>query len=132
MADRYALVLKTALASNTGGPYTAIWDQAVVPSAGTITTAWAVATSLSSNARQNTADVFLQTDAPSAGSNTATTVLVTPITLANNRDSVQGTVRAGNNRVAAGDIVQLRTDAATAGSTPSFVGLTATVEIERD
>lgn len=132
MPDRYVLRLQTALASNTGGPYTATWDQAVVTSAGTIRTAWGVATALASNARQNTIDIYKQGDAPAAGSNTGTTVLVSPITLSNNRDSVQGTISQAGARVAAGDILQLRTDAGTAGSTPSFTGLTASVEIEGD
>ena len=131
MPDRYALTLTTALASNTGGPYTATWDRAVVTSPGTIRSVWAVARSLASNARQNTVDIFNQADAPSAGSNTATSVLTSPITLANNLNSVEGTVSQSGNYVDAGDILELRTDAGTSGGLPSFVGLTATVEIER-
>lgn len=131
MPDRYTLRLHTALASNTGGPYTATWDRAVVPSPGTIRNVWAVAQSLSSNARQNTVNIFNQADGPAAGSNTATTVLVDPITLANNLNSVAGTVSEAGNYVDAGDILELRTYADTAGSLPSFIGLTATVEIER-
>jgi hypothetical protein len=124
--------LATALASNTGGPFTATWDQAIVPSAGTIRTAWAAATSITSNTIQNTVDVYNQGDAPSAGSNTATTVLVTPITLANDRDAAQGTIRHSGARVAAGDVLQLRTNMTNAGSQPGFAGLRASVEIERN
>jgi len=90
--DRYVVKLATAIASNTGGPYTATWDRAVVTSAGTIRTAWAVSPSIASNSFTNKVDIYNQTDAPSAGSNTATTILVDPIALINNRDAVEGTV----------------------------------------
>lgn len=132
MPDRYVLTPRAALASNTGGPFTAIWDRVVVPSAGTIRTVWAVAASLASNARQNTVSIYRQTDAPAAGSNTATTVLVSPITLSNNLDGVAGTVSDAGSRVAAGDVLELRTYADTLGSQPAFTGLTASIEIERD
>lgn len=132
MPDRYVLTLHTALASNTGGPYTATWDRAVVPVTGTIRTVRAVATALSSNARENTVDIFNQPDAPSAGSNTATTVLVSPITLSNDLAGAAGTIRDSGKRVDAGDILQLRTYADTTAATPAFTGLSATVEIERD
>ena len=131
MPDRYVLPLRTALASNTGGPYTATWDRVVVPSAGTIRNVWAVATSLSSNGRQNTVDIYNQADAPAAGSNTGSSVLVSPITLSNDRDAASGTVSQAGNYVDAGDVLELRTYADTSGATPSFIGLTATVEIER-
>ena len=132
MPDRYALRLATALASNTSGPYTATWDRAVVPSTGTIRTAWAVASSITSNTRVNTVDIYRQADAPSVGSNTATTVLVSPITLSNPRDAVEGTIRASNDRVTAGEVLELRTDMNNAGSQPGLLGLTATIEIEMD
>ena len=132
MPDRYALTLATALASNTSGPYTATWDRAVVPSTGTIRTAWAVATSITSNTTTNAVDIFNQPDAPSAGSNTATTILVSPITLVNNRDAVQGTIRHSGARVTAGDVLELRTNMSNVGSQPGFLALRATVEVERD
>jgi hypothetical protein len=130
--DRYALTLGTALASNTGGPYTATWDRVVVTSAGQIRSVAAVASSLSSNARQNSVEIYLQPDASAAGSNTAATVLVAPITLSNNNSAAFGTIRAGNPRVAIGDQLHLRTYADTVAATPAFIGLTASVEIERD
>ena len=132
MPDRYVLTLRTAFASNTGGPYTATWDRVVVTSPGTIRSATAAASSLASNARQNTVDVYLQPDAPAAGSNTAATILVSPITLSNNNAAGTGSIRAGNARVAAGDQLQLRTYADTAAATPAFIGLTASVEVELD
>jgi len=130
--DRYVLKLQTAVASNTGGPYTTTWDRAVVPSTGTIRSAWVAAPSVTSNARVSTVDIYLQPDAPAAGSNTAATVLVAPITIVNDNDAVEGTIRASNPRVTAGDQLQLRTDAGTLGAQPAFTNLTATVEIERD
>jgi len=130
--DRYVLKLQAAVASNTGGPYTTTWDRAVVPSTGTIRSAWVAAPSVTSNARVSTVDIFLQPDAPAAGSNTATTVLVAPVTIVNDNDAVEGTIRASNPRVTAGDQLQLRTDAGTLGAQPAFTNLTATVEIERD
>lgn len=132
MPDRYVLPLRTALASNTGGPYTATWDRAVVPATGTIRSVWAVARSLASNGFTNKVDVYAQADAPAAGSNTATTVLVDPITLVNDNDAVAGTVRQSGARVTAGDQLHLRTYAGNAGSQPAFLDLSASVEIERD
>lgn len=132
MPDRYALTLTTALASNTNGPFTARWARAVVPATGTLRSAWAVAESLSSNARQNQVDIYYQPDAPSGGSNTATTVLVSPMTLTNIFTKAQGTIRESGARVTAGDSLELRTYADTVGANPSFKGLTSTVEIEKD
>lgn len=132
MPDRYALTLRTAIASNTGGPFTATWDRVPVPEAGTIRSVVAVAPSIASNVRQNQVDIYYQADAPAAGSNTATTVLTTPITLVNNNDAVAGTVSQAGARIAAGGQLQLRTYADNAGSQPAFTGLFATVIVERD
>lgn len=132
MPDRVLYTLRTAIASNTGGPFTATWDRVAVTSAGTIRSVVAVAPTITSNARQNTVDVFLQSDAPSAGSNTATTVLVSPITLSNDNAAGTGSIRHATARVTTGDQLQLRTYADTPGAQPSFLNLTATVEVERD
>lgn len=132
MPDSYLITLGTSVASNTGGPYTAIWDRAVVPAAGTIRGAWAVAQSLASNVRTNSVDIYLQSDAPSAGSNTGATVLVDPIVLLNDNDAVSGTIRAANDRVSAGQQLQLRTYADNIGAQPAFLALKATVVIEAD
>mgnify|MGYP001573706881 CR=1 FL=1 len=132
MPDRYPLHLATALASNTGGPYTAVWDEAIVPEAGTLRAVVASTSSLASNARTNSVDIYLQPDAPAAGSNTATTVLIAPITLVNDNDAVEGSIRASNARVAVGERLQLRTYADNVGSQPAFLRLRATVLIERD
>lgn len=131
MPDRYTLQLGTSVASNTGGPYTATWDRAIVTTAGTIRTVWASASSISSNAITNKVEIYKQSDAPSHGSNTATTVLVSPITLDNDLDAVPGTISQAGATVAAGDVLELRTNMQTAGAKAGFSGLTATVEIER-
>lgn len=132
MSDRYVLQLHTALASNTGGPFTATWDRAVVPFTGTVRNVEVVAASLASNARQNSVDIYYQADAPAAGSNTATTILVDPVTLTNNHDAVSGSVRASGTRVTRGGQLQLRTYADNLGAQPAFIGLSAAVVIERD
>lgn len=131
MPDRYALTLKTAVASNTGGPYVTTWDQVVVPASGTARTAWAVAKSLSSNGRTNSVDIYNQSDAPSHGSNTGSSILVSPITLTDNLDVAQGTISEAGASLDAGDILQLRTYADTNGAAAAFTELTATIEIER-
>ena len=132
MADRLIYTLRSSLASNTGGPYTATWDRAVVTSAGTIRSVVGVSPSIASNGRQNTVDVYRQADSPSAGSNTGATVLVSPLTLAVNGVAVSGTIRAANARVAVGDVLELRTDMGTLGAQPGFRPVVVSVEVERD
>lgn len=132
MPDRVIYTLRTAIASNTGGPFTATWDRAVATSAGTIRSVVAVSPSIASNARKNTVDVYAQPNSPAAGSNTAVTVLVDPITLSNNSAAVAGVVRQSSARLAAGDQLQLRTSAGNIGAQPAFLNLTATVEVEPD
>lgn len=132
MPDRFVYTLRTAIASNTGGPFTAIWDRVPVAAAGTIRSAWAVSPSIASNARQNQVDVYYQSDAPAVGSNTATSVLTTPITLVNNNDAVEGTVSQSGARIAAGGQLQLRTYADNLGAQPAFTALSVSVLVERD
>jgi len=132
MPDRYALSLHTSLASNTGGPFISTWDRAVVPSTGTLRTAYATASTIASNTTVNRVEIYRQPDAPAGGSNTATTILVDPITLSNTNASSSGTIRAANARVTAGDQLQLRTDMSNVASQPGFLDLRATIEIERD
>lgn len=132
MPDRIVLPLRTALASNTGGPYTATWDRVVSPVTGTIRSVWAAAQSVTSNSSQSSVDVFRQSDAPAAGSNTATSVLVSPIILVNDNDAVEGTIAQSGARITAGDQLQLRTNTSNLSAKPAFLQLTATVEVERD
>lgn len=132
MPDRIALTLRTAIASNTGGPYTASWDRVVSTVAGTIRAVTAVAQSVTSNSIQSTIDIYKQSDGPAAGSNTAVTILTTPMTVLNDNLSVSGSIRESASRVAIGDQLQLRTNIQNAGAKPGFQNLTATVEVERD
>ena len=132
MPDRFVYTLRTAIASNTGGPFTAIWDRVPVAAAGTIRSVVAVSPAIASNARQNQVDVFYQTDAPSVGSNTGTSVLVSPITLVNNNDAAEGTVSQAGARIAAGGQLQLRTYADNTASQPAFLNLSVSVLVERD
>ena len=132
MTDRYVVPLRTALASNTGGPYTHAWDRVPVVGDGTIRGAWATARSITSNSITNKVDIYYQSDAPAAGSNTATAVLTSPIALLNDRDSVEGTVSQAGARVAAGGVLELRTNMTNSGGQPGFLDLSAVVEIERD
>jgi len=129
--DRLAYSLGTAITSNTGGPFTATWDRAPVVSAGTIRSVVAVSPSITSNARQNQVDVYLQSDAPSVGSNTAVTVLTEPITLLNNNDAVVGIIRHSSARVAVGDQLQLRTYMDNTAATPGG-SVYVTVLVEPD
>lgn len=131
MPDRYTLELETAVASNTGGPYTHAWDRVIVPATGVVRTVSAVALSITSNTITNSVDIYRQTDAPAAGSNTATSILTSPITLLNNRDVVFGVLSEPGSLVTAGDVLELRTYAKNSGSQPAFQNLGATVEIER-
>jgi hypothetical protein len=131
MPDRYTLELRTAFASNTGGPYTHAWDRVIVPATGVVRGVWAGAVSLASNAYVNTVDIYRQADAPAAGSNTATTILTAPISLVNNRDVASGIPSEPGSLLNAGDTLELRTYSGTTAATPSFITLGATVEIER-
>lgn len=129
--DHTQVKLFTAVASNTGQAYIGSWDQFVVAEAGTLRAAVAVAQSLSSNVRLNSVDIFRQPSGVSAASNTATSILTAPISLTGNNTSVAGVITAANQRVAVGDILQLRTDTAAVGSL-GFVNLSATIVILPD
>jgi hypothetical protein len=131
MPDRYTVQLKTAWASNTGGPYQTVWDRAIVMATGTVRTVAATALSLASNSIQNSVEVFRPADAPAYGSNSARSILQAPITLGVNRDVVFGVVTQPGSLVTAGDVLELRTYSDTPGGTQSFGGLIASVEIER-
>ena len=129
--DHISVKLSTASASNTGQAYIGAWDTYVVAEPGTIFAAAAVAQSVTSAARVNTADIYLQPSGVSGASNTATSVLVAPLAIASNNAVSVGQIRASNQRVAVGDQLQLKTDTALSGSL-GFVGLTATVLIKPD
>jgi hypothetical protein len=129
--DHVSVKLVAAVASNTGQAYIGAWDSYVVAEPGTLFAATAVAQSLTSSGRVNTVDIFLQPSGVSGASNSATSVLTAPIALASNNNAASGAIRASNQRVAVGDILQLKTDSGAAGSL-AFGNLSATVLIKPD
>lgn len=131
MPDRYALELHTSVASNTRGPYTYAWDRVIVPEAGVVRSVAAVALSLTSNTIKNSVDVYRQADAPAAGSNTALSILTSPITLYNDRDVEFGVPDQPGSLLTAGDVLEVRTYSDTAGAASSFRDLDVTVVVER-
>jgi len=130
--DRFVYTLRTAIASNTGGPFTAIWDRVPVAAAGTIRSVVAVSPAIASNVRYNQVDVYYQSDAPSVGSNTATSVLTTPINLLNTNDAIVGVVSQAGARIAEGGQLQLRTYSDNLGAQPAFTSLAVSVLVEPD
>ena len=128
--DHVSVKLFAAVASNAGQAYANALDSYVVAEPGTLFAAMAVAQSLSSSGRLNSVDIFLQPSGVSAASNTSTSILTSPISLVGNNTSVAGTIRASNQRVAAGDQLQLKADSGV--NQQAFLGLSATVLIKPD
>ena len=110
--DHVYMTLKSSTASNTGNAqsWMTTWDSYVVPEAGTVRAAYAVATALTSNSRLNQVDIFRQPSGVSAASNSSASILTAPISLVGANTSVAGVIAAANQRVAAGDILQLKTN----------------------
>lgn len=128
--DHVSVSLYAAMASNAGQQYANAFDSYVVAEAGSLFAVTAVAQSLTSSGRLNSVDVFLQPSGVSAASNSSSSILTAPISLVGNNTSVSGSIRASNQRVAAGDILQLKVDSGQ--PTGAFVNLTATVLIKPD
>lgn len=133
MPDRYTVQLKTAWASNAGtGPYQTAWDRsAPIPEAGVVRTVGVSTLAVSSNSFKNSVDIFRQPANPAGGSNTATSILTSPVTVTGDRVVVWGVPSQPGSLINAGDVLELRTYSDTVGGIRSFSGLTATVEIER-
>jgi hypothetical protein len=132
--DHIYVKLGPAVASNTGNAQNWItaWDSYVIPEAGTIRAVTAVANSLTSNTAVHQVDVFRQPSGVSGASNSSASVLTAPLSLASNNNAVTSTsIAAGNQRVAAGDILQLKTNEAL-NATGRVTGLVATVLILPD
>ena len=128
--DHVSIKLFVAVASNAGQAYANALDSYVVAEPGTMFAAVAVAQSLASSGRLNSVDIFLQPSGVSAASNSSASILVSPISLVGNNTSVAGSIRASNQRVAVGDILQLKADSGQ--NSQSFVGLSATVLVKPD
>lgn len=132
--DNIYAKLTAAVASNTGGAqdWITAWDSYVVPAAGSIRGAYFdVAGSITSNSAAHQADVFRQPSGVAAASNTGASILTAPVSLLGVNTSVAGSIAAGNQRVAAGDILQLKTNEKLV-ATGRLTGLTATVLILPD
>lgn len=131
MPDRYTLSFPRTASVASNFDYTTVHQRVVVPETGTVRDAWAFSTSVTSNATfPSRVDFYRQPSAPALGSNTGTTILVSPITIPNNLTSAQGTIRASNARVTAGDMLELRTSVN--ADSGELVGVGGSIEIERD
>lgn len=131
MPDRYTLTFPRTASVASNFDFTTVHERVVVPETGTVRDAWAFATAVTSNSVfPSRVDFFRQPSAPALGSNSATTILVNPITIPTTLTSAQGTIRAGNDRVTAGDLLELRTSVN--ATTGELTGVGGTIEIERD
>ncbi len=131
MPDRYVITFPRTASVASNFEYTTTHQRAVVTEAGTIRSAYAFATSITSNGVfPSKVDFYLQPSAPALGSNTASTILVNGITVPLDLSSAAGTIRASNQRVAAGDMLELRTSVNATNGDLTDVG--GTIEIERD
>lgn len=128
--DRLALPFPRTASVASNFAFTTAHQRIVVPETGTIRRAYAFATSVTSNATTNQVDFYLQPSEPALGSNTATTVLVSPISIENDLGSYSGSIRASNARVTAGDMLELRTSVN--ASVGELINVGGTIEIERD
>lgn len=131
MPDRYVITFPRTASVASNFDYTTTHQRVVVNEAGTIRSAYAFASSVTSNATHpSKVDFFRQPSAPALGSNTATSILVSPITVPTTLTSAAGTIRASNARVAAGDMLELRTSVNASNGELTNVG--GTIELERD
>lgn len=131
MPDRYVLTFPRTASVASNFEYTTVHQRVVATEAGTIVGAYAFATAVTSNGTfPSKVDFYLQPSAPALGSNTGTTVLVSPITVPLTNSSAAGIIRASNARVAAGDMLELRTSVNATNGELTEVG--GSIEIERD
>jgi hypothetical protein len=129
--DRYVLPFPRTASVASNFAYTTTHQRTVVAEAGTIRSAYAFATSVTSNGTfPSRVDFYRQPSAPALGSNTASTILVTPITVPTDLSSAAGTIRASNARVAAGDMLELRTSVN--ASNGELINVGGAISIERD
>ncbi len=131
MPDRTLVTFPRTASVASNFAYTTTHQRVVVTEAGTIRSAYAFATSVTSNGTfPSKVDFYRQPSGPALGSNTATTILVEPITIPTDLSSAAGTIRASNARVAAGDMLELRTSVApTVGQ---LIDVGGSISIERD
>ena len=131
MPDRTLVTFPRTASVASNFDYTTTHQRVVVNEAGTIRSAYAFATSVTSNGTfPSKVDFYRQPSAPALGSNTAATILVTPITVPLDLSSAAGTIRASNDRVAAGDMLELRTSVN--ASNGELINVGGSISIERD
>ena len=131
MPDRTLVTFPRTASVASNFAYTTTHQRVVVAEAGTIRSAYAFATSVTSNGTfPSRVDFYRQPSAPALGSNTASTILVTPITVPTDLSSAAGTIRASNARVAAGDMLELRTSVN--ASNGELINVGGAISIERD
>lgn len=125
--------LSAAIASNTGGAqdFITAWDTAVVAEPGTILGVVFIASSLTSNTAVQQADVYRQAGGVSGASNSSTSVLTGPVSLASNANAAIGVISQAGSRVATGDQLQLKTNEKLIATGP-IRGLTATIRVSPD
>ena len=130
MPDRTIVTFPRTASVASNFDYTTTHQRVVVNEAGTIRSAYAFATSVTSNGTfPSKVDFYRQPSAPALGSNTAATILVTPITVPLDLSSAAGTIRASNDRVAAGDMLELRTSVN--ASNGELINVGGSISIER-
>jgi len=131
MPDRYVLTFPRTASVASNFEYTTTHQRVVATEAGTLQSAYAFATSVTSNSTfPSRVDFYRQPSSPALGSNTATSILTSPITVPLDLSSAGGTIRASNARVAAGDMLELRTSVNASNGELTNVG--GTIEVERD
>ena len=129
--DRLALSFPRTASVASNFAFTTVHQRVVVPETGTIRRAYAFATAVTSNATfTSDVDFYRQPSAPALASNTGTTILTSPIVIPGNLASAAGTIRASNDRVTAGDMIELRTSVNATNGQLTDVG--GTIVIERD
>lgn len=131
--DHTLVKLQVAVASNTGGAqdFITAWDSYAIAEPGTLRGVSFVATSLTSNTAAHQVDIYRQPSGIAAASNSGASVLTAPVSITGVNAVVNGSIAAGNQRVAAGDILQLRTNEKLV-ATGRITGLEATVLILPD
>ena len=131
MPDRLALSFPRTASVASNFAFTTVHQRVVVPETGTVRSAWAFASSVTSNSTHpSRVDFYRQPSAPALASNTAATILTSPITVPTDLTSVEGTIRASNDRVTAGDLLELRVSVN--ADNGELINVGGTIEIERD
>ena len=132
MPDRIVLSFPRTSSVASNFDYTTVHQRVVVTRAGTIRGAYAHAQAVTSNATHpSKVDFYLQGSGPALGSNTAVSILTTPITVSNTLTSSSGTIRHATARVTPGDMIELRTSVNASDGELTNVGGSIEIEVDR-